>query len=195
MSRKHSVFSDELGIKHENGGIYSFMAFEYFDKNNKAVFKIGQTTRELRRRTDNYHTYFPMGVSPVAVLENPTKGLTAKDRKDVEKRKQHYEKIEKYIMKYIIDERDGYQIVSTTRIKDSGKTEWVYTDQKSLEEAFKNAQQEFGGTLHEGFDFKHEDYVALRKDKQAGKHYVGKIIYPLVDPNWITPKAKGKKKK
>lgn len=187
MSKKYSVFRDELDIKHPNGGIYCFMAFEYLDKDKKAVFKIGQTTRELRKRGDNYHTYFPMGVSTVANLENPTKGL--KNKTDVGKKK-HYEKIEKFIMNYIIAEKGGYQIISTAKSKDAGKTEWVYTDLESIHEAFQDAEEEFGGKL-KAYHLDDKEYDEVRKKKLRDKHYIAKIIYPLVSPPWQA--AKGKK--
>ena len=190
MPKKYSVFRDELGIDHVNGGIYCFMAFEYFDKNNKAVFKIGQTTRELRKRGDNYHTYFPMGVTTIASLANPTRCL--KNYSNMEVRKKHYEKIEKVIMKYVI-ENGGYQIISTAKMKDNGKTEWVYTTQKIIDDAFEEAHTKFGGELEIEFDLKHEEYVQERRNKLSGNNYLAKIIYPLVPPQWQVNKSKKKK--
>jgi len=190
MPKKYSVFRDELDIKHKNGGIYCFMAFEYLDKNKKAIFKIGQTTRPLEKRGDSYHTYFPMGVSTIANLENPTKDL--KNKTDVEVRKKHYEKIEKFIMNYIIGEKGGYQIISTAKSRDNGKTEWVYTDLASIHEAFQDAEEEFGGTL-KAYHLDDEEYNELRKKKLRDKHYMAKIVYPLVDPEWVKPKDKKKK--
>lgn len=192
MSKKYSVFRDELDIKHPNGGIYCFMAFEYLDKNKKAVFKIGQTTRPLEKRGDNYHTYFPMGVTTIANLENPTDGL--EDKTNADTRKKRYEQIEKFIINDII-EKGGYQIISTAKSTNRGKTEWVYTDIDSIYDAFTKAKAKYGGTLKK-FDLDDEEYVEFRKKKLRDKHYMAKIIYPLVNPPWFeAPKKKGKKKK
>jgi hypothetical protein len=189
MAKKYSIIRDELGINNKYGGIYCFMAFDYFDKNKKAVFKIGMTTRPLMKRGDNYHTYFPMGVSTVASLENPTRGV--KNFTKLEVRKKHYEAIEIFLMDYIV-KRGGYQIISTGKIKDNGRTEWVYTDKKTVDDAFSEAQKNFGGDLENEYDFNHKEYIDEIKAKRNGKHFVGKIIYTLEPPVWIAPKNKKK---
>ena len=70
MSRKYTVIEDELNIK--GTGLYCIMPFEYLDENNKALFKIGLTTRSFKDRMENYHTSFPLGVYLVAFLKAPT---------------------------------------------------------------------------------------------------------------------------
>ena len=192
MSKKHSVIRDDLGINNKYGGLYCFIPFDYFDKKNKAVFKIGMTTRPLTKRGDSYHTYYPMGVTTVASLQNPTKEL--KNYTNSEVRKKHYEKIEKFLMSYVID-KGGYQIISTAKSKDNGKTEWVYTDKKIIDHAFAEAHKIFGGELDNEYDFKHEEFLDDIKTKLRGQHYMGKIIYQLVDPEWKAKKIKNKKGK
>jgi hypothetical protein len=188
MSKKYSVIRDELNIKHPHGGIYCFLPFDYFDEYNKAIFKIGLTTRALEKRTDSYHTYFPMGVTLIANLENPLRGV--KDKSNVEVRKKRYETIEKFLMKYIIG-KGGYQIRSTTKSKDEGRTEWVYTDVATIKDAFEEALNEFGGS---GAIFLFDDgYDDRNTKKLEDKYFIGKIIYPLIDPPWVTPKEKKKK--
>ena len=188
MSKKYSVIRDELNIKHPHGGIYCFLPFDYFDEHNKAIFKIGITTRALEKRTDSYHTYFPMGVTLIANLENPMKGV--KDKTNVDVRRRHYETIENFIMAYIV-EIGGYRIKSTAKGKDEGRTEWVYTNLDSIIEAFEVAHHKFGG---KGEKFEFDDYYneSLRK-KLEDEHFIGKIIYPLIDPPWVTPTGKKNK--
>lgn len=187
MPKKHSVFEDELHLKHPNGGIYCFLPFNSFDKNKKSIFKIGMTTKALRYRGDGYHTYFPMGVATIAYLENPSKGIGSQARKAF------YEKIEKFIIEKII-ESGGYQIKTTAKYSNEGKTEWVYTDLDTIIEAFEMAHYEYGGTGDQ-FDLD-DDYRARNREILRKKHFIGRIVYPLVDP----PRAeaahkKGKKKK
>jgi hypothetical protein len=187
MSKKHSVIRDDLGINNKYGGIYCFIPFDFFDKRNKAVFKIGMTTRPLAKRGDNYHTYYPMGVTTVASLQNPTSGVKSFTNGEV--RKKHYEKIEKFLMSYII-EKGGYQIISTAKSKDNGKTEWVYSDTKTIDNAFSAAHKIFGGELDNKYDFKHEEFLDDIRGKLRSQHFMAKIIYPLVDPEWQTKKGK-----
>ena len=188
MSKKFSVFEDELDLKHPNGGIYCFFPFDSFDKNKKSIFKIGITTRALKKRGESYHTYFPTGVTTIAYLENPSKGMGNKTRKA------YYEEIEKSIIDYIVEETGGYQIKTTAKSINDGKTEWVYTDIDSIIEAFEVAHHKFGG---KGDQFLFDDiYKARHKEKLRNKHFVGRIVYPLVDPPRVeaAPK-KGQKKK
>jgi hypothetical protein len=95
-------------------------------------------------------------------------------------------------MNYIIGEKGGYQIISTAKSRDNGKTEWVYTDLASIHEAFQDAEEEFGGIL-KAYHLDDEEYDELRKKKLRDKHYMAKIVYPLVDPDWVKPKDKKKK--
>lgn len=191
MSKKFSVFEDELGVKHPNGGIYCLWPFDSFDKNKKSIFKIGITTRALKKRGESYHTYFPTGVTLIANLENPSIGLNKKGK---EARRAFYEEIEQSIIDYIVDETGGYQIKTTAKSINDGKTEWVYTDIDSIIEAFEVAHYKYGGT-GERFDF--DDYYKQKhREKLKKKHFLGRIVYPLVDPPRVeaAPK-KGQKKK
>jgi hypothetical protein len=93
-------------------------------------------------------------------------------------------------MTYII-EKGGYRIRSTAKGKDEGRTEWVYTDVATIKAAFEEALNEFGGS---GAIFLFDDEYDDRNTKKLeDEHFIGKIIYPLIDPPWVTPKGKKKK--
>jgi hypothetical protein len=170
---KYTVIGDELNHTHSDGSVYCFMVFDYLDARKKAVFKIGMTTTKLPKRVEQYHTYFPNGITLVAVIENPTKDLPLKTK--AKNRGMHYEKIEKYIMDDIV-KNGGFRINATTRIRKGGDTEWVYTDLATIHKAFQKAQKIFGGefTPYNLNDFHKEIETATKK-----KHFMGQYIFPL----------------
>jgi hypothetical protein len=96
---KYTVIRDELKLK--GGGLYCFMPFEKLDANNKAVFKIGLAL-DLSNRTENYHTYFPLGVYMVAFLnEIPARKYLRSMKKNMTT-KELYLEIETFIFNTII---------------------------------------------------------------------------------------------
>lgn len=193
MPKKHSVIRDDLKINNKYGGLYCFMPFENFDDEDKAVMKIGMTSRPLTKRTDNYHTYFPMGVTLVASLESPLGILNKEDKEKADKRREHYEAIENFLFAYIIA-KGGYRIISTAKLKDEGLTEWVYTSVKMIHDAFTEAQILFKGRINL-YNLNDPDYLKFENDKLKKDNYIGEIIYPLVNPKWHKDDKKKKKKK
>jgi hypothetical protein len=197
--KKVTVIRDELQLK--GGGLYCYMPFERLDKDKKAVFKIGMAI-DFNKRTEGYHTYFPEGVYMVAFLQNPpvprdllrsyTKEKKAKlDKGKGSMKKIHYLNIEKFVLNYV-DTHGGKRIHSTTRMKNlneenKGETEWTYTSDDVVHEAFDEAHKKYGGTLHsyylEGVDsdtnqFTSINQIATEKERSK-KSYVGKIIFQI----------------
>jgi hypothetical protein len=184
--KKHSVIRDELKLK--GGGLYCFLPFNRIDKNKKAVFKIGLAIN-FTHRTEQYHTYFPNGVYMIAFLENPPVPRTTRTQKGKTK-KEHYLAIEKYIFKHVLD-NGAKRIHSTTRSRNpnenkEGETEWVYTDEETVHEAFTDAKSKYGGNLKlfylEGLDpdtneFTSINQIANEEERSKEEHYTGKIIY------------------
>jgi hypothetical protein len=171
---KYTVIGDELKHTHSHGSVYCIMAYDYLDAKNKSVFKISMTTTKLPKRVEQYHTYFPNGITLVAVIENPTRSLDGRTK--APKRKTHYEKIEESIMGDIV-KMGGFRINATTRVRKEGDTEWVYTDLNTIHKAFQNAHTTYGGdfTPYNLNDFNKEMNIAKKK-----KHFMGQYIFPLI---------------
>ena len=177
--KKLSVVGDELKLK--KGGLYCYMPFENVDANHKAVFKIGLAI-DFEKRTENYHTYFPLGVYMLDFLEAPPVPKSTFT-------KSHYITIESFILKYI-DTHGGKRVYSSTRLKNPnleklGETEWTYTNENIIHEAFNQAHKKYGGTLHafylEGIDPTTNKLTTINDiAKENEKHkpnYIGKIIF------------------
>ena len=126
----------------EGGGLYCFYPFDSpLDEHCKGIFKIGLAI-DFKNRTGNYHTYLPMGVYRMAILQNPDK-----ESKYFETLKMYYLKIEKQIYDDIVAD-GGYPIYMAIRKQNQGRTEWIYTDQKSIHKAFTKAHNDYGGKVH-----------------------------------------------
>ena len=110
--KKKTIVRDELELK--GGGLYCYMPFEHLDKHHKAVFKIGMAV-DFNKRTEQYHTYFPLGVYMIAFLEDPPIPRTTRRNKTETPTKAHYLKIEKFIFD-LVDKNGGERIYSTTRV-------------------------------------------------------------------------------
>ena len=171
---KYTVVGDDLKHKHNNGCVYCFMVFDALDNKNKAVFKIGMTVSKLPKRVEQYHTYFPNGITLVAVIENPTNDLVMKTKQTI--RRMHYEEIEKFIMVDII-KHGGFQINTTTRIRKGGDTEWVYTNLSTIHNAFQKAHKKYGGDFTA---YNIDDFIEEREAAAKKKHFMGQYIFPLV---------------
>ena len=163
MPLKENVIRDRLLIT--GNGVYCYLPYEKLDKDNKAVMKIGITTDTFSRRVEQYHTYYPLGVLLVGFLEIAPKKLGRSWTT-------YYKEIETFIFKKM-KELGAKQIESTTRIK---PTEWFYCDEKQVRDAFKLAEQEFGGNLHL-FHLKNINRDANRLKRK--KHYDAEIYYML----------------
>jgi len=176
---KYTVIRDELKLK--GGGLYAFMPFEKLDANNKAVFKIGLAL-DLSNRTENYHTYFPLGVYMVAFLnEIPAPKYLRSMKKDIST-KELYLEIEKFIFDAVI-KNGGKRLHSTTRVKNQndkleGQTEWVYCSADDIHDAFSQAQAKYGGDVNT-FDLNRINATAQQSMNNRKKKYIGEIIYFL----------------
>lgn len=165
------------------------MPFERLDKNKKAIFKIG-LAMNFTHRTENYHTYFPKGVYMIAFLENPPIPRNTRRTKDEKPTKVHYQAIEKFLFNHVMA-NGGKRVHSTTRTRNpnedkEGSTEWFYTDETTIHEAFTEAKNKYGGKLKlyylEGLDpdtlkLTSINQIAREKELSKKEHYTGKIIY------------------
>ena len=199
---KYKVIYDipDFHVKNGEGGLYSILPYERLDKHGKALFKVGFATN-FEKRFENYHTSYPLGFYFKNLLASPMKGKPAfrdeveqefieehggrrptpderpKLRKKVEM--QYYTSIEKYIFDKIKD-RGGKRLKTTTRIRDAdengGNSEWFYTNERTLDNAFKCAQKEYGGRNM----VKSLSHINKEADKnKRGSTYTGEIHYKI----------------
>ena len=183
MPKKYKVLEEFYDYKHSNGGLYCLLPFDELDSKKKGIFKVGITTENLSKRIEDYHTYFPMSLTIMAIIENPPvpKGVT---------RLKHYQQIEKDIFNYIVS-KGGYRLKNTANLRNAGDTEWFYTTVKIIHDAFQFAYAKYGGSSGSVHDLTQE--LIDVKQKLLKPHYLGKIIYPLEDPDWAVYPEKKKK--
>ena len=168
---KHNVLHDELQIRGKSG-VYCFMPYEQLDKQKKAVFKVGMTTRDFADRIEEYHTYYPLGVYMVAFL-------TFQGMEPVPKAQQrtHFEKIEKDVFT-AIQKHKGKRLKFPSRPGkkwDYNDAEWVYATYDQIQQAFQDVQEEYKGTLHEfNVDGINAQYA---KNMRNVPKYEAKIVY------------------
>ena len=191
---KYRVIYDlpDFPIKKDEGGLYSILPFERLDKDKKAVFKVGLAD-SFDKRFEGYHTDFPLGFYYKNLLASPKKGIRefqtdtrglkltqdAKRNLRTNDRKRYYRKIETAIFKDIED-HGGDRVKSTTRIRNAdengGDTEWFYTDEKTLDNAFKNAYKIYGGRNLEN-SLSHINRTATKNKREAT--YTGEIHFKV----------------
>ena len=137
--RRREVGLDKLKIIGD--GVYCIYPFSELDEKNKGAFKIGIATGGsfYHRLEDNYHTYYPMGFYYKSFLEDPTLN---KDKKL--SKLSYYKEIEQFIFQNIV----GEKIISDARSVKDGRTEWIYTNQKSINDVFEKAFNIYGGKLN-----------------------------------------------
>lgn len=202
--RKLTVVGDQLKLRGK-GGIYAFLPYDKVDKKNKGIFKIGMTL-EFKRRFEQVHSYFPEGVYLVNILSNPdvpawTKKqhqaweathdskVTATTMKDM-----LYKQMEAFVFDHV-EKHGAVRIHRTTRVRQpnqdgEGITEWVYTDEDTIHNAFLAASKAFpGGHLQtfylSGIDpntletVKSINDLADTKAAQDLPNFTGKIIFKL----------------
>jgi hypothetical protein len=104
--------------------------------------------------------------------------MALRGRKEVTK-KSHYQKIENFVMDYV-ENNGGRVVYSTTRVKkpnekNEGRTEWVYTDENTIHDAFEAAEKKFGGIL-QTFHLKGINKTAKALE-DAKPTYIGEIVY------------------
>jgi len=189
---KYRVIYDlpDFPIKKDEGGLYSILPFERLDKDKKAVFKVGLAD-SFDKRFEGYHTDFPLGFYYKNLLASPKKGIRefqtdtrglklsqdAKRNLRTNDRKRYYRKIETAIFKDI-EKHGGDRVKSTTRIRNAdengGDTEWFYTDEKTLDDAFKNAYKIYGGRNLQN-SLSHINRTATKNKREAT--YTGEIHF------------------
>jgi hypothetical protein len=191
---KYRVIYDlpDFPIKKDEGGLYSILPFERLDKDKKAVFKVGLAD-SFDKRFEGYHTDFPLEFYYKNLLASPKKGIRefqtdtrglklsqdAKRNLRTNDRKRYYRKIETAIFKDIED-HGGDRVKSTTRIRNAdengGDTEWFYTDEKTLDDAFKNAYKIYGGRNLQN-SLSHINRTATKNKREAT--YTGEIHFKV----------------
>lgn len=195
------------------GGVYAFLPFDDLDAKEKGIFKLGMTTN-FKRREEQFHSYFPEGVYFINFLAEPdipewnaakiaqwveqynTGKPANKQKKQPSKedmQSDFYKKVESYIFKYV-ETHKGTRIYSNTRVKNvnaekQGATEWFYTTEDVIHDAFQSAHEHFkGGTLKtyylEGLNPETGEMVASIHDMAKARmqqvpNYTGKIIYRI----------------
>lgn len=178
MVKKVTVL-DEMGLK--GGGIYCILPYERLDSDGKAVFKVGLASN-LRNRMEQHHTDYPLGFYYIAILENP---LLSSKLRDTDQEKKETTKLLKKVEKYTfnqIEDLGGQKIHSTTRVKNlnekgEGATEWFYTNEETIRQAFVNASVKFGGKLDLSH-LKDINKIASQNEKRK-KKYLAEIVYKL----------------
>ena len=138
IKRRREIGLDKLKIIGD--GVYCIYPFSELDDKNKGAFKIGIATGGsfYHRLEDNYHTYYPMGFYYKSFLEDPTL-----EKKKLISKLSYYKEIEKFIFDNIV----GEKIISDARSVKEGRTEWIYTNQKSIDDVFEKAHSIYGGKL------------------------------------------------
>ena len=142
----------------------------------------------FNNRTEQYHTYYPLGVYFVAFLEEPRIPIKTRGKNAITKKEQ-FIKVENFIMDYLTTHK-AVRIHSTTRTinqnaNKEGQTEWFYTDEHLIHDAFFEANEKFGGDMElfvlEGTDKTTGKKTSIKKqfkmDSQKVPHYTGQIIY------------------
>ena len=202
--KKMTVVGDSLKLRGK-GGVYAVLPYEQLDDKNKAIFKIGMTTNYIKR-FEQMHLYFPEGVYFVNILSDPevpewTKKQITQWKKEHNaeppsmqtKKSLFYKSIEEFIFNYVED-HGAKRIYATTRVikpdsDDKGITEWVYTNEDIIHEAFVKAHETFiGGKLQtfylHGLDPDTNEEVesinvlAQQRSKEL-PNFTGKVIFRM----------------
>ena len=169
--KKYNVLHDELKIRGRSG-IYCFLPYETVDKEGKAVFKIGMTTRDFAVRIEEYHTYYPLGVYMCLFLT--FQGMKPVPKAD---RKKHHETIERAVFEAVAAHH-GKRLKFPSRPGRKGnydKAEWVYASFEQIRDAFDDVRQIYGGTLEAfNLDGLERNYQTNMQHKHK---YEAKIVY------------------
>lgn len=165
---------DGFPVHQNEGGLYAIMPYERLNKNNKAIFKLGMSVN-MANRFETYHTDYPLGFYMKNLLIEPTK------QNNYEIEKNYLKHVESDIMKHVT-EHGGKILKTTTRIKNydkklqMGETEWVYANEKILDNAFNYANRKYGGRkLNASLD-----HINNEADKnKVNATYTGEIHYRI----------------
>ena len=183
---------DEFPLKKNEGGLYSILPYERLN-HGKALFKVGLAD-SFDKRFENYHTDYPLGFYIKNLLASPTKnkedfkvhpfhkGLSPEEKAVAKKASniKYLKHMEKFVFKEIKD-HGGKQLRTTTRVRDAnlngGVSEWFYTNEKTLDNAFKEAKEKFGGKNLENH-LKNINEIADENQKKS--NYKAEIYYKIV---------------
>jgi hypothetical protein len=144
MVIKKNFVIDELATdngKKLTNGIYSFFPFENLDSNGNGIFKVGRT-ENYKKRIEAYHSDYPDFYITNLLQPNNAKR---------EPKIKFLNKVESFVHTDLV-KRGAKQIKTTTRIKKidkdgRGQTEWFYTNQSTVADAFHDTQMKFGGGI------------------------------------------------
>ena len=203
--RKFTIIGDLLELKNK-GGIYSYYPYERLDERNKGIFKVGMST-DFQKRFESVHSYYPEGIYLVAFYSNPIipemtseqlrhwRRINKTDKKPTKEAKAHafYMRMERFIFKYL-EEHRAKRFYSTTRVKfpnedKKGATEYFYTTEDLIHEAFEEAKKKFpGGKLQQfylhgidpdtGLEVESINQIAKERENST-PNFTGKLIYRL----------------
>ena len=123
----------------DGAGVYAIFPFDTLDEHNAGVFKIGMTTN-FDKRLRGYHTYLPKGFYYKCFLKNPktVRGHPGDARL--------FKKIEHEIFEDV-KAHGGKAVYIDNRWHNDGETEWVYSKEKIIYDAFRRAYDKYGGDL------------------------------------------------
>jgi hypothetical protein len=184
---------DNFPLKKNEGGLYSILPYERLNR-GKALFKVGLADN-FDKRFENYHTDYPIGFYIKNLLASPTKhkedfkvkpiyeGLRpSPEEKTVAKKAtniKYLKHVEKFVFKEI-KENGGKQLRTTTRVREAnengGVSEWFYTNERTLDNAFKEAKEKFGGKNLENH-LKNINEIADKNQKKS--NYKAEIYYKI----------------
>jgi len=187
-------------VKADDGGLYAILPYEKLDANKKALFKVGLADK-YNTRFESYHTYYPLGFYYKNLLLNPNKNLneirnttmanfkkshegrpTPQQREAIKKTSNSKNLIsaEKAVFAEI-QELGGRRLRTTTRVKDmnelGGVSEWFYTNEKTLDDAFEKVNDKYGGKLY-STHLKKINANAIQN--KYNSTYTGEIHYKVV---------------
>lgn len=202
--KKMTIVGDVLDLNGK-GGIYAYYPYETLDERNKGIFKVGMSTN-LKERFEQIHSYHPNGVYLVAFYSNPTIPEWSKSELDKWKKEhktpapskktmmtKYYLRMERFVFRYL-EANKAKRIYATTRVNNPndekmGATEYFYTNEDLIHEAFKEAEKAFkGGNLEQfflqGVDSNTGELVeninSLAKEREETiPSFTGKVIYRL----------------
>jgi T5orf172 domain len=208
MKKETEIEKLDSRIKSNDGGMYAVFPYEHLDKQGKGIFKVGQTVN-YRDRFEQYHTYYPMGVTYKNLLLNP------RDHNDGLTKKAYYNEVERYI-EHELQEEKARRLYTTTRVKNVlknkeqtrqhlavGDTEFWYASPEMLDKAFVKAHKIYGSyentykivngkrrqvwkKIHEPFNYDLEEMEKGADKRKRNATYNAEIYYhvPRLDSNF-----------
>lgn len=147
------------------GGVFCYMPYNSLDKKNKSTFKIESGTN-MTEKIKKLKLFFPNGFFVISLLKSPKIG-----KKEIKNLEIYYKLVMDKIIEIIIDNGG---ISDPTN--DNG---WVYSTIDVVHNAFKSAEDLYGGErLEFGLTGKVNDTMNLIDIKNTEKPiYVGKVIF------------------